>query len=350
MKQTKQNRWGLIIFAVIVFAIIILFSRNAALSEWYMSKIYPFIALVLSSVSGIFPFSLYDIFIVIIALYLFKLILFVIIKRNGFREFIYSFISLVTLLVAWFYFGWGISYFREDFYSRTNFEETTFNAENLKDFTIRFIADANDSYVDFDVIVKDGVRTEVEKSYKQISEPLKIDYPNGNRKVKRMIFESMFTKMSISGYFGPFFNEVHVNNHSLNFTYPFTLAHEMAHQFGIAQESEANLYAFLVCINSSDERIRYSAYVSTISHLLNDVRSLLPEDYEELANTVRPEIIADLRRNSEHWLSERNKTLSNAQSKAYDAYLKGNRVSSGRENYSEVVGLLISSYNDFAAI
>lgn len=156
MKQTKGIRWGLIISAIIVFAIIIIFSRNAALSEWYMIRIYPFIALVLSSVSRIFPFSLYDLFIVITVLYLLKLILFAIIKRNGFREFVYSFIGLVTLLVAWFYFDWGISYFREDFYSRTNFEETTFNADNLKDFTVRFIADANDSYVDFDVLEKEG--------------------------------------------------------------------------------------------------------------------------------------------------------------------------------------------------
>lgn len=119
----------------------------------------------------------------------------------------------------------------------------------------------------------------------------------------------------------------------------------MSHQFGIASESEANLYAFLVCINSDDERIRYSAYVSIIGYLLNDIYTHLPEQYETIINSIRPEIIADLQRNRKHWLAARNTTLSSAQDRAYNAYLKSNRVSSGTENYSEVVGLLISSYD-----
>ncbi|WP_294067499.1 DUF3810 family protein, partial [Proteiniphilum sp. UBA1028] len=68
-------------------------------------------------------------------------------------------------------------------------------------------------------------------------------------------------------------------------------------------------------------------------------------EVESLTSAIRTEIIADLRRNREHWLVVRNKSLSEVQDRAYDAYLKTNKVSSGRENYSEVVGLLISSYD-----
>lgn len=346
-KRVDKNKslLHLFIFCAFVFASVILFSRNAALSEWYMIRIYPAVATLLSAISAIFPFSIYDFFIVIAIIYLLKLILFVISKKTSFKNFLFSLIRFVTILVAWFYFGWGISYFRKDYYSRTNILETSFNADNLREFTTRFINDANKSYVEFEVIEKEEIRKEIEKTYSYINEPLVINYPNGKRRVKKMVFESMFTKMSISGYYGPFFNEIHVNNYSLNLTYPFTLAHEMAHQFGVAKESEANLYAFIVCVNSNDERIRYSAYASTIGYLLNDVRSLLPDEYEEIFYSVKPEIIRDLQRNSEHWLTARDETLSDAQDKAYDAYLKSNRISSGRENYSEVVGLLISSYD-----
>ncbi|WP_286833988.1 DUF3810 family protein, partial [Proteiniphilum sp. UBA5280] len=68
-------------------------------------------------------------------------------------------------------------------------------------------------------------------------------------------------------------------------------------------------------------------------------------EVESLTSPIRTEIIADLRRNREHWLVVRNKSLSEVQDRGYDAYLKTNKVSSGRENYSEVVGLLISSYD-----
>ncbi len=348
--EKKRNFLSLFIFSAVVLTLVVLFSRNAPLSEWYMNNIYPAIATILSSASHLFPFSIYDIFIVVAILYLLQLTVFVVIKRTSFKDFTYSLIRFATVLVAWFYLGWGISYFRKDFYSRTNIQETSLNVDNLRDFTSRFIADANNSYVEFEVIEKESIRKEIEKTYNSISDQLAVNYPNGKRKVKKMIFESLFTKMGISGYYGPFFNEIHVNDYSLDFTYPFTLAHEMAHQFGIAKESEANLYAFIVCTNSEDKRIRYSAYASTIGYLLNDVRIFMPDEYEDILYSVKPEIIEDLQRNREHWLSARNNTLSDAQDRAYDAYLKSNRISSGRENYSEVVGLLISSYDSFTTI
>ena len=346
-KQNRQKFTHLLIIAAILFGVIIIFSRSTTLSEWYMQHIYPAVAIILSTLSGLFPFSLYDLFILVASLYLIVLILFLIFRKTSFKKFLYSLIRFVTMLVAGFYFTWGISYFREDFYAKSDLKETTFDAENLKKFVIRFVADANEAYVDFDVMDRAGVRQDLEESYHALHEKLGIDYPNGKRRAKPMLFESLYSKMGVSGYFGPFFNEIHVNNYSLDTTYPFTLAHEMAHQFGIAHESEANLYAFIVCMQSEDERIRYSAYLSTLLYLVNDAAEFLPEEVDSLTSEIRPEIIADLRRNREHWLAVRNRSLSEVQDKAYDAYLKTNKVSSGRENYSEVVGLLISSYDTF---
>lgn len=348
-KRDIKKLKSLLITTLVVILVIFIFSRTASLSEWYIQSIYPAVAGIFSTVSGILPFSLYDMFILVAILYLLKLVLFLIIGRTGFRNTLYYTIRFTVILAVWFYFGWGISYFREDFYKRTENHETIYNPENLLNFTTRFIDDANNSYVDFDVMEKEGIRQELERSYNTMHETLSISYPNGKRRPKKMIFESLFTKMGVSGYFSPFTNEIHVNNYSLNFTYPYTLAHEMSHQFGIAKESESNLYAFVICNNSNDERIKYSAYISIINYLLNDVHTLLPDEYESLIGSIRPEIIADLQRNRNHWLSARNETLSNAQDRAYDTYLKSNKISSGRENYSEVVGLLISSYDAFTA-
>lgn len=343
--RERKQLISLLISALVVFLSIFIFSHSPSFSEWYIQKIYPLIASILSVVSGFVPFSIYDLFIIAASLYLLKLILFVIIRQTSFKRFLSSIIRFVIVLTVWFYLGWGISYFRKDYYSRTNNQEIKYTDENFKNFATRFITDANKSYVNFDVIEKEGIRKDLENSYNTLHESLSINYPNGKRRPKNMIFESIFTKMGISGYFGPFFNEIHVNNYSLNFTYPFTLAHEMSHQLGIASESEANLYAFLVCNNSDDERIRYSAYVSTIGYLLNDIHTLLPNEYELLFKSVRPEIIADLQRNRKHWLSVRNEKLSDVQNRTYDTYLKSNRIDSGTKNYSEVIGLLISSYN-----
>lgn len=346
-KKNRQKFAPLLIVAAVLFGVIIIFSRSTTLSEWYMQHIYPMVATILSTFSGLISLSIYDLFIIAASLYLILLILLLVFRKIVFKKFLYALIRFVTILIVWFYFAWGIAYFREDFYAKNDVKETPFDAKNLKTFVDRYLADANESYVDFEVLDRAGVRQELERSYELLHEKLAIDYPNGKRRAKPMLFESIYSKMSVSGYFGPFFNEIHVNEYSLNTSYPFTLAHEMAHQFGIAHESEANLYAFAVCLGSEDERIRYSAYLSTILYVINDAVEFLPEEADSLASAIRPEIIADLRKTREHWMAVRNSSLSNMQDKAYDAYLKTNKVSSGRENYSEVVGLLISSYDDF---
>lgn len=344
-KITKRQFVLLLIITGSLFAMIFLCSLSTGLSEWYIRAIYPVIAVVSSFMSNLFPFSLYDIFLIVAVLLLLRLIVLVVIRRISFSKFLFRLIRFVTVIVAWFYFGWGVAYFREDFYHRIDVVEKKFDPEVFREFAVRFIEHANRSYTDCEEMDKKDVRHEIELSYGILHESLRISYPNGKRNPKPMMFETLYSKMGVSGYFGPFFNEIHVNDYSLNFSYPFTLAHEMAHQFGIAKESEANLYGFVVCSRSDDEKIRYSAYTSTIRYVLNDIRRFLPEEYESLVSTIRPEIMGDLRRNREHWLAARDESLSDMQDKVYDAYLKTNKISSGQANYSEVVGLLISTYN-----
>ncbi len=346
-RKAEKNRFlRMLIIALTAVAVIFVFSRSRAISEWYMQTIYPTVATLLSGFSNIFPFSIYDLFIVLAIIWLIRQIVLAVVGRIGFIRFLHSIIKFATVLIVWFYFGWGISYFREDFYDRADVEKQEYDTERFRYFAERYIEDANETYGEFEVLKRDEVKKEIEQSYKLLQTDLNIHYPNGKRRVKAMIFESLFTKMGVSGYFGPFFNEIHVNNYSLNFTYPFTLAHEMAHQFGVSAESEANLYAFIVCVNSNDERVRYSSYASTIGYVLNDMRRFIPDEYELLVSMIRPEIIADLQKNREHWMAARDESLSEAQSKAYDAYLKTNRVSTGSANYSEVVGLLVSNYEN----
>src|SRR5690554_17310 len=336
-----------------LFVLIILFSLFPALSEGYMRHVYPLVATGLSFVSGLFPFTLYDLFLIVAMVWLLKLILFAFIRRSGFVRFLFSLLRFVTVIVVWFYFSWGVAYFRDDFHTRATVEDVPYDSVQFKDFATRFVEQANRAYdgrtgVYSAGMDKEGVRQEIESVYQRLQGPLRVAYPNGKRRVKPMMFQSLYSKTGVSGYFGPFFNEIHVNDYSLDFTYPFTLAHEMAHQFGIGPESEANLYAFVVCAASNDERVRYSAYASTLRYVLNDVYRFLPGEYESVYLSVRPEIMADLKRNREHWLAARNESLSSAQDRVYDAYLKTNKVSSGQVNYSEVVGLLVSSYDAFS--
>jgi hypothetical protein len=159
-----------------------------------------------------------------------------------------------------------------------------------------------------------------------------------------MIFSSIFSKSGVSGYFGPFFNEIHLNRNLLPMDYPFVLAHEKAHQFGITSEAEANLYAFIICTTSKDRRLKYSAYQSLLLYFLKDASRM--KDYHEILGKIDESVISDLRYRQEYYSKLENETLSDMQTDANDAYLKANKVESGVRNYDQVVSLLLSWYKN----
>ena len=66
------------------------------------------------------------------------------------------------------------------------------------------------------------------------------------------------------------------------------------------------------------------------------------EQYKELFNKIRPEIIELSQKNHKYWMEKYSPLIGDIQDWIYDLYLKGNKIQSGRKNYSEVVGLLIS--------
>jgi hypothetical protein len=124
--------------------------------------------------------------------------------------------------------------------------------------------------------------------------------------------------------------------------YPFTLAHEKAHQFGITSEAEANLVAFVVCINSEDQRLRYSGYQSLLLYFLNDASHL--KKYREYLDKVDKRVLQDLRYRQTYYQGLQNKTLSDMQTAANNSYLKANNIEKGVKNYNQVVSLVINWY------
>jgi hypothetical protein len=144
----------------------------------------------------------------------------------------------------------------------------------------------------------------------------------------------------MSGYFGPFFNEVHLNKRLLAMDFPFSLAHEKAHQFGFARESEANLAGYIVCDRSGDKRLQYSANIMMLIYFINDASVF--KDYHSYVAKIDRRVYNDLIFRRNYYMSLQNKTLDKVHSAANDVYLKANNIPSGEMNYNQVVELVIS--------
>ncbi len=333
------------VIPIVFLAFIFLCSRIPLLADAYMVRCYPAIATVLSLITQWVPFSLLDLLIIVAIVILLGSIIMMCMRRLTVRCWANIFLLSILWIIVWFYMAWGIGYFRPGFHQRFAVAQPAEDKDFFEAFVIRYIDSLNHAYIadpPFDIKEIDRA---IEITYEKYHEQLQLPYPCGKRRTKRTMTEGLMTRMGVAGFFDPFFNEVQVNNFALPLTYPFTLAHEKAHQLGIASESECNLYAAIVCTSSDYPLVRYSGYLQTVSYLLGSLRKISPEEYKAIAEKIDPRVIADFRRIQEHWQNAISPRLSAVQDKVYDSYLKTNKQQAGIRSYSEMVELLMTWEN-----
>jgi hypothetical protein len=342
MRKIIINVWPFLLSAL-VFLSIKFAIRNAGFVEHYYSRgIYPFIAKFLSFFSNIIAFSLWDVFWILIIVLIISGIVLIAFRKIKFSWFGWRTLQLLALLYSFFYIVWGYNYFRPKIENRIGWEIPKADDMIFRSVLDSIIMQTNKNFTSILSSDYPGIDTFVEESYRKHSQELGIIYPNGTRRPKTMLFSFFYLKLGLSGYFGPYFNEIHVNYYLYPLDYPFTIAHEKAHQFGITSEAEANLVAFVICINSEDQRLRYSGYMSLLSYFLRDAYHM--KEYKEYLNKIDKNVIGDLRFRQKYYQGLESKNLSEMQSAANDIYLKANKIEKGVKNYNQVVSLVISWY------
>lgn len=316
-----------------------------SLGEVYAQSVYPVISHILSSFSKLIPFAVGDLFIFlsIIGL-LFNPIRARYIQKKKWKQILLNEMEYLLWIYVWFYLAWGLNYSQKNFYQRTEIPYTAYTPEIFQEFVDDYITQLNRSYTPVNSINQDLIREETVRIYHQLSDSLGVNRPpHEHPRVKTMLFTPFISMVGVTGSMGPFFCEFTLNGDLLPVNYPATYAHELAHLLGITSEAEANFYAYQICTRSEAMGIRFSGYFSILGHVLGNAQRLLPEEeYTRLFKRVRPEIIELAKNNQAYWAAKYSPVVGAVQDWIYDLYLKGNKIESGRQNYSEVVGLLIS--------
>jgi len=333
------------VLALVTFGLTKLAYRFPAVTEkWYSQKFYPLVAKIISPVSSSIPVSLDDLFYILLIVAFFVLIILLIFRRISLKFTGKIVLNALAATYILFYVLWGFNYFRNDLYQRLNLaKHEPSNKAFLKQLK-KIVDETNKSWISFEKWDKNQVDLQIEKSYKELAPVLKISYPAGKRKAKPITVSRFFAQAGISGYYGPFFNEVHVNSYILPVEYPFILAHEKAHQFGITNEAEANFYAWLVCTKSKSKQLQYSANLHVLQYFL--YRGYLLEEYDEILKKLDKRVKKDLQLIRENWMSLRNEKIDEAASKVNDFYLKTNKIKDGVIEYSGVVKFVMDYSND----
>lgn len=320
-----------------------------ALGVVYSQSVYPVISYVLSFFSSWFPFAIGDLFIFLSIAGVIAYPIYARIKKKvSWKKILLRDGEYLLWIYVWFYLAWGLNYSQPNFHQRTNIPYVAYSPENFQEFVEEYITQLNRSYTPVSSIDKELIRDETVRLYDQLSDSLAVHRPpHTSPRVKTMLFTPFISMVGVTGSMGPFFCEFTLNGDLLPVNYPATYAHELAHLLGITSEAEANFYAYQVCTRSQAMGIRFSGYFSVLNHVLRNAQRLLPEEeYKKLFNRIRPEIIELAKKNQAYWAAKYSPLVGDVQDWIYDLYLKGNKIESGRQNYSEVVGLLMS-YQDW---
>jgi hypothetical protein len=333
------------IISVIIFIFVRLAVKNPQIVETsYSESIYPYIARTLSFLNGFFKFSLWDVFWVIFGLLIITGLVAVIIKKLKLRKYLLRTMQAIAILYAAFYILWGYNYFRPAIGIRLGWENYKPDEGVFRQILDTLIIRTNHCRVTVSNSDYSSLNNLIEEAFIRNRSELNINFPALKIRPKTMLFSSFAVKLGLSGYFGPFTNEVNLNSKLLPFDYPFSLAHEVAHKYGVANEAEANLVAFVICTSSDDQRLNYSGYMMLLLYFLNDAEKL--SDYKTLLSKIDKAVINDLRFRFDYYNKLQNKILEKLSSAANDAYLKANHIKTGIKNYNHVVALAIGWYRN----
>ena len=305
--------------------------RSPGAGEAYARNIYPYVSAVLSRFSSLFPFSVGDCLIYGSIVGLLVYVGCAIAGKCSWKTYV------------WFYMAWGLNYFRQDFFTRTQLPYAAYSADAFRSFLSAYTDALNASFVPVEEVDKAVVAKESERGYREIAGRFGLVAPAGYLHPKPMLFPSLMSGVGVLGYIGPFFIEYNLNPDLLPVQYPFTYAQEMAHVLGISSEAEANLYGFLVCSRSEVPEIRISAWFTLMPYVLGNAWQLLPEeDFEQWKETISPEVKKAYNDKVAYWQGLYSPTIGDMQDTLYNWFLKSNNIPSGRKNYSEVVALLMA--------
>ena len=362
MKKVRLSYVRRLILAVL-FSFVLFASISSEIGEWYALYLYPSISKIISFASSFVVFSVDEwavlTFVFVLIGYPFYAR---ICRRKRWLHIIGREVELILWVYVWFYWGWGMNYYRMSFYQRAGVKPVVYDEAKFDDFLLNFTESLNRTYQECfnedrlqspdlflplrEIEKKEFIRDEIKSIYQKVPQAYGLARPASYQNPKHSSFNSLYSNVGVLGFMGPFFVESHVNHELSILEYPFTYAHELSHLLGVSSEAEANLWAYTVCIESSCPLIRLSGYLGLLSYVRSNAMQLLsPADFENWESSLSPDISAAFYRIHAYWALRYNVTLGEIQSVMYTFYLKRNRISSGQKNYAQVIGMLLSLPN-----
>ncbi len=349
-KRKMAVKWLLLL--VLVVGAEWLKSNPEIIETYYATGFYPIISKGLRFLIGWLPFSLGDLLVAVLMLWLlFRLFRYLRNRKTGERHFsfgkaIEKFISGLVIVYLLFLVLWGFSYYRLGSAYQLNIQPVTYSNADLDSLL-------NHLQIRLEKLSADSISVEESKTRHRSN--LSKEAVAGFKKaatfypflsfrlpsLKPMLLGNLQSYTGYSGYVFPFTGEAQVNFHAPDYDLPFTVCHEMAHQLGYGSESEANMVGYLACRQSDNPAFRYSGYSNMQGYALLEMRNRDSSVFLQYKNKV-PAILQKDRLESLRFNESHESFLQPVLNWVYARYLYSNDQGLGLDSYSYVVAWLIA--------
>src|SRR5690606_10755435 len=155
----------------------------------------------------------------------------------------------------------------------------------------------------------------------------------GRVRVRQPWPKGILMRWSTAGIYIPQVAEGHIDRGLAAVQKPFTMAHEMAHGYGVTDEGACNFIAWLACRQSPDPAIRYSGALLYWRYVASEMpREAVDQALQKLPPVVERSLRV-IRDNNRRYPD----ILPRLRDLIYGTYLRGHGVQGGLRSYHYVV-------------
>ena len=347
-----------IYLSLIPTAIVYLIARlSPAFSDFFNRYISQPLRLLYAKLTNFLPFSLAEGLLILLPVLLGFLLWHAVRKRTATRRHVLVYtaeiLSIAVLLLVIFVWNFCVGYYTSplDSEDKLDLQRTEVSAQQLYETALILVDKVNTHaaqvqyrYDDFSVMPysHDEMNRKLMAAYKDFCAEYDFMDTFGSR-VKPVMLSEAMSYTHITGVYSYFTGEANLNVVFPDYSLPYTAAHELAHQRGIARENEANFIAFLVCIRSDDAYLRYSGYLNLYEYVASALYHADPELYNDARSRLVTPVRQELRAYSAFFDKYRESTVSEVSGAINNSYLQL-QGTEGTRSYGLVVDLAVAYY------
>ncbi len=359
----KLKRSWILLLYPLAFLSLFIASRSAWAAEHIFARgIFKAVKWVMSHVTGLLPFSLMELGILVLPVAAVVILIVFIIhmvrdkKERGFRlaKGILNCFCIGGVVVFLLFIGCSVNYYRYTLAEHLNLTIEPASGEELYELVVSLAQETSKvrtqltEYEDEEGVYQLSC-SEKELGKKAVSAFARLaeQYPIFDGyypQPKRIMLSRLMSETQLTGVFCPFTMEANVNIDISDYSIGSTMCHELAHLNGFIREDEANYIAYLAACASDDPELRYSGLMEALILSGNALSRKNAELYRQAWEYYSDGVIRDLAANSHYWKQFEDTVISNTTEKLNDAYLKANNQEDGVQSYGRMVDLLLAAY------